>query len=159
MRGFAPGHRRRVSPLSAPSAPPSSPAAIIAPVALGKPGSGGARGKRLLWLSFGALGVVYGDIGTSPLYALKECFAHLRIGVSESEVFGILSLVFWALIAVVTLKYLMIILRADNHGEGGVLALGALIGRTQPRRAKTVLLALGLFGAALLYGDGMITPA
>ncbi|MSR62297.1 MAG: potassium transporter Kup [Planctomycetes bacterium] len=109
-----------------------------------------------------ALGVVYGDIGTSPLYALKECFAHVGIRAGEAaepEVFGILSLVFWALIAVVTVKYLMIILRADNNGEGGVLALGALISRTRPRRAKAALVGVGLFGAALLYGDGIITPA
>ena len=117
-------------------------------------------GRRLLWLSFGALGVVFGDIGTSPLYALKECFAPGRgIGLAPAEILGVLSLMFWALIAVVTVKYLGFILRADNNGEGGVLALTALLGRSGPRRGKTVLLTLGLFGAALLYGDGIITPA
>jgi len=117
-------------------------------------------GRRLLWLSFGALGVVYGDIGTSPLYALKECFSKGHgVGTDMPEVLGVLSLMFWALIAVVTVKYLSVILRADNNGEGGVLALGALIARTAPRRGKAGLIALGLFGAALLYGDGMITPA
>jgi len=160
MLGFASGPGRRASPLSVSSAPTSTPAAVAESAGPVKPSSHGAPGgKRLLWLSFAALGVVYGDIGTSPLYALKECFAHRGIGVAEAEVFGILSLVFWALIAVVTVKYLMIILRADNHGEGGVLALGALIARTRPRRSKAVLVALGLFGAALLYGDGIITPA
>ena len=117
-------------------------------------------GRRLLWLSFGALGVVYGDIGTSPLYALKECFAPERgIGLGPAEILGVLSLMFWALILVVTVKYLGFILRADNNGEGGVLALSALLGRTGPRRGKAALLTVGLFGAALLYGDGIITPA
>jgi KUP system potassium uptake protein len=119
-----------------------------------------ATGRRLLWLSFGALGVVFGDIGTSPLYALKECFAPGRgIGLGASEILGVLSLMFWALIAVVTVKYLAFILRAHNNGEGGVLALTALLARTGPRRGKSFLLVLGLFGAALLYGDGIITPA
>ncbi|NOT32139.1 MAG: potassium transporter Kup [Planctomycetes bacterium] len=114
----------------------------------------------MLWLSLGALGVVYGDIGTSPLYALKECFAPGRgIGLSPPEILGVLSLMFWALVLVVTVKYLGFILRADNHGEGGVLALSALLGRSGPRRGKTGLMVLGLFGAALLYGDGIITPA
>jgi KUP system potassium uptake protein len=113
-----------------------------------------------LWLSFGALGVVYGDIGTSPLYALKECFAPGRgVAIARPEVLGVLSLVFWALVVVVTVKYLSLILRADNNGEGGVLALSALLGRTGPRRGKAGLIALGVFGAALLYGDAMITPA
>ena len=116
--------------------------------------------RRLLWLSFAALGVVYGDIGTSPLYALKECFAPERgLAIGPAEVLGVLSLMFWALVLVVTLKYLGLILRADNHGEGGVLALSALLGRTGPRRGKAGLIALGVFGAALLYGDAMITPA
>jgi KUP system potassium uptake protein len=119
-----------------------------------------ATGKRLAWLTFAAFGVVFGDIGTSPLYALKECFAPGRgVGISEPEVLGVLSLMFWALIAVVTCKYLCLILRADNNGEGGVLALSALLGRTGARRGKGLLIAVGLFGAALLYGDGMITPA
>jgi KUP system potassium uptake protein len=109
-------------------------------------------------LTLGALGVVYGDIGTSPLYALRECVtAPHGVGPSAANVLGILSLIFWSLAAVVTFKYLWFVLRADNHGEGGVLALLALaMGTDKGRRA---LVLLGLFGAALLYGDGIITPA
>jgi KUP system potassium uptake protein len=126
-----------------------------APDARGEP-----RGRRLLWLSFGALGVVFGDIGTSPLYALKECFQPERgLAIDRGSVLGVLSLMLWALLVVVSLKYLLFILRADNQGEGGVLALSALLARTAPRRGKAVLLALGLFGAALLYGDAILTPA
>jgi KUP system potassium uptake protein len=122
------------------------------------------RGKRyLLMLSVGALGIVYGDIGTSPLYAFRESFrAAEGLLVNETSVFGILSLTFWALVLVVSFKYLMFVMRADNHGEGGVLALTALL--VPRRKAPTVglrwaLILLGLFGTALLYGDGMITPA
>lgn len=109
-----------------------------------------------------ALGVVYGDIGTSPLYAFKESFHHTHdLAVSHGNVFGILSLIFWSLIIVVSIKYLVFIVRADNQGEGGVLALTALL-TTMPVNSKklmSVLTLLGLFGTALLYGDGMITPA
>ncbi len=119
----------------------------------------------LLKVALGALGVVYGDIGTSPLYALKECFAssHHQIQPTPENVLGILSLVFWALTMVVVFKYITFIMRADNHGEGGILSLLALIA---PRGSvgkkltgRMVLVLLGLFGAALLYGDGVITPA
>ena len=118
------------------------------------------RYKFLLALS--ALGVVYGDIGTSPLYALKEAFHHgHNIGLSENNVYGILSLIFWSLIIVISIKYLRYVLKADNKGEGGILALTALV---TPRSDKHLskrrnLIRLGLFGTALLYGDGMITPA
>lgn len=118
------------------------------------------RYKYLLALS--ALGVVYGDIGTSPLYALKEAFHHgHNIGLSENNVFGILSLIFWSLIIVISIKYLRYVLKADNKGEGGILALTALV---TPRSDKHLskrrnLIRLGLFGTALLYGDGMITPS
>lgn len=118
------------------------------------------RYKFLLALS--ALGVVYGDIGTSPLYALKEAFHHgHNIGLSQNNVFGILSLIFWSLIIVISIKYLRYVLKADNKGEGGILALTALV---TPRADKHVrkrrnLIRLGLFGTALLYGDGMITPS
>ncbi len=109
-----------------------------------------------------ALGVVYGDIGTSPLYALRECFGgHHPLDVDPANVYGLLSLIFWSLIIVITLKYLGYVMRADNDGEGGILALMALaIGgsKTSAVRSPWVIL-LGLFGAALLYGDGMITPA
>src|SRR5262245_14179637 len=106
-----------------------------------------------------ALGVVYGDIGTSPLYALRECFNGPHgVTPSPANVLGILSLVTWSLVLVISVKYLVLILRADNDGEGGILALMALALRGTVRRPH-VLLLLGLFGAALLYGDGMITPA
>jgi KUP system potassium uptake protein len=118
--------------------------------------------SRLLALSFGALGIVYGDIGTSPLYALRECFhsAH-GLPATPGNVFGILSLVFWSLVLIISVKYLVFVMRADNCGEGGILALMALVPaelRSYARR-RWALVALGLFGAALLYGDGMITPA
>ncbi len=110
--------------------------------------------------AFGALGVVYGDIGTSPLYAFRESLdsEHHRLAVTEPHVLGVLSLMLWAMILVVTVKYLIIVMRADNHGEGGILALTALVNQGQ-RKAVTVLILAGLFGTAMLYGDGMITPA
>ncbi len=113
-------------------------------------------------LAFGALGVVYGDIGTSPLYALKECFA-VQHGVAPTHdnVLGILSLIFWSLVIVISLKYLVFVMRADNRGEGGILALMSLVRPRGKGRSvrRTSLIVLGLFGSALLYGDGMITPA
>lgn len=115
------------------------------------------------WAPLAALGVVYGDIGTSPLYALRECFSpHLGVQLTPFHVLGVLSLIFWALILIVSLKYQALVLRADNRGEGGILALLALLNpwRTLGQgRAASVLMALGVFGAALLYCDGMITPA
>jgi KUP system potassium uptake protein len=119
-------------------------------------------GKRLAILSLGALGVVYGDIGTSPLYALRECFGpEYGILPTPQNVYGILSLILWALLLVVTLKYIVFILRADNRGEGGILAMLALILQKEagPKSRRFLLIAIGLMGAALLYGDGMITPA
>src|SRR5436305_4323728 len=120
-----------------------------------------ATGRRLLLLSVGALGVVYGDIGTSPLYALRECFAGSHpMAPTPENVLGILSLIFWSLLLIVSLKYLGIVLRATNKGEGGILALMALSFPKRPTGGRrAALLALGVFGAALLYGDGMITPA
>ncbi len=123
-----------------------------------------ARHGSLAALSLGALGVVYGDIGTSPLYALRECFsAENGLRINEANVLGVLSLMVWALIVVVCVKYVGVILRADNQGEGGVLALLSLTragaaDRSSPRPRFMLLLA-GLFGAGLLYGDSMITPA
>ncbi len=122
-----------------------------------------AHGKRRrLPLALTALGIVYGDIGTSPLYALRECFfGNGSVAVTPANVLGVLSLIFWALVVVISVKYLIFIMRADNNGEGGILALLALIdpwGRRKRRRAAT-LIVMGVFGAALLYGDGMITPA
>ena len=113
-------------------------------------------------LAFGALGVVYGDIGTSPLYTMKEVFSGPHpIAPDVHNVLGILSLVFWALIIVVSLKYVAFILRADNRGEGGIMALMALVHRAvhERLRLRWGLMVMGLFGAALFYGDGMITPA
>ena len=119
------------------------------------------EGKALFALSLAALGVVYGDIGTSPLYALQECFggAH-SVPPTPANVLGVLSLVVWSLMFVISFKYIGFVMRADNRGEGGILALLALV---RPRRKGAaghwLLLGLGLFGAALLYGDGIITPA
>ncbi|HEY4243714.1 MAG TPA: potassium transporter Kup [Kofleriaceae bacterium] len=130
--------------------------------------------KELGWLSLGALGVVYGDIGTSPLYAMGECLSPdknkehaihpLKSGFYDPHsVFGIISLFFWALTLVVVVKYLIFIMRADNKGEGGILALAALVQQTGDRKVRRSHLAvpilLALFGAGLLYGDGVITPA
>lgn len=116
------------------------------------------HGTGLAVLGLAALGVVYGDIGTSPLYAIKECFGGEHgLHPSHANVLGILSLVFWALLIVVVIKYLTFIMRADNHGEGGILALLALLRPADHPRSH--LITLGLFGAALLYGDGVITPA
>jgi len=107
-----------------------------------------------------ALGVVYGDIGTSPLYALRECFSGSHsIPVTSENVLGVLSLIVWALVVTVSLEYLLFVMRADNAGEGGILALVALVRSKSGAQAHGALVALGLFGAALLYGDGMITPA
>jgi KUP system potassium uptake protein len=121
-------------------------------------------GKRLAVLTLTALGVVYGDIGTSPLYALRECFnAEYGISPTPFNVIGVLSLLLWSLILVVSVKYIVFILRADNRGEGGILALLALLlqskRRTEDKKYRVILISLGLFGAALLYGDGVITPA
>jgi KUP system potassium uptake protein len=123
-----------------------------------------ATGKRLAVLSLTALGVVYGDIGTSPLYALRECFkSEYGIHPTPDNIIGVLSLILWSLILVVSIKYIVFILRADNRGEGGILALLALIlqqkRRDDDKKRRLILIALGLFGAALLYGDGVITPA
>jgi KUP system potassium uptake protein len=129
----------------------------------------GQRDHAVAWkLAIPALGVVYGDIGTSPLYAMKECFAGDHpVPPSAANVLGVLSLIVWTLTSVVTIKYLTFILRADNRGEGGILALLALVPRKPPptgagaarRGGPGFLVLLVLFGAALLYGDGVITPA
>ncbi len=120
------------------------------------------RGKYLFTLAVAALGVVYGDIGTSPLYALRECFhgAH-AIAATPQNIMGVLSMIFWALLLVISGKYLTFVLRADNHGEGGILALTALATpiKILSKTERWPLVLLGIFGAALLYGDGMITPA
>jgi len=123
-----------------------------------RPGSG-----YLMVMSLGALGVVYGDIGTSPLYALREAFiAAEGLAVTRETVLGVISLMVWSLIIVVSIKYMAFVLRADNDGEGGILALTSLIlpsAQSRGSRVRWGLVLLGLFGTALLYGDGMITPA
>jgi KUP system potassium uptake protein len=140
----------------------ASPLAAVPPVREpSRPSRPSLLSRPLLSLSLGALGVVYGDIGTSPLYALKECFApEYGIVPSPPNVLGVLSLIFWSLNFVVSIKYLIFIMRAHNRGEGGIMALLALL---HPRRdqagSRRLLIGLGLFGAALLYGDGVITPA
>jgi KUP system potassium uptake protein len=119
-------------------------------------------GNYLFVLSLAALGVVYGDIGTSPLYALRECFhGPHAIAPTAANVLGVLSLIFWSLVIVISVKYLVFVLRADNQGEGGILSLAALATPIKPsgRTEKIFLIAIGTFGAALLYGDGIITPA
>ena len=120
-------------------------------------------GKRLALLAVGALGVVYGDIGTSPLYAMRETFdspGHV-LPITEANVVGALSLIFWSLIIIISIKYLMFVMRADNDGEGGILALTSLANPSKGvvGKRRLVLILIGLFGTALLYGDGMITPA
>jgi KUP system potassium uptake protein len=119
--------------------------------------------KKKLILALGALGVVYGDIGTSPLYTVKECFQGVHaIAITQANILGVMSMIFWSLTMVVTVKYVMFILRADNHGEGGIYALAALFlskGRQSvaPRTVNRLVL-LAIFGAALLCGEGLITP-
>jgi KUP system potassium uptake protein len=114
-------------------------------------------------LSLGALGVVFGDIGTSPLYSIRETFTehNHQMTIDTINTYGVSSLAFWALVIVISIKYLMFVMRADNHGEGGILALTALVmpKRGEQRRRTTALVGLGIFGTALLYGEGIITPA
>lgn len=126
-------------------------------------GAGGARpSRRDLGLALGALGVVYGDIGTNPLFAMREAFeARHHVELLNANVMGLLSVMFWSLIVVISIKYLGLVMRADNDGEGGILALSALAtgGNGHVRGRQWVYVLIGLFGAALLYGDGVITPA
>ncbi|HEX9448114.1 MAG TPA: potassium transporter Kup [Dongiaceae bacterium] len=121
----------------------------------------GARRKSLSALAMGAIGVVYGDIGTSPLYALQECFSsHHGLAINATNIYGLLSLIFWSVTLVVSFKYVTIILRADNDGEGGSLALLAQVsGVVKGRLPVACITVLGVFAAALFYGDSMITPA
>jgi KUP system potassium uptake protein len=126
------------------------------------PDTGDESGKRFAALALAALGVVYGDIGTSPLYAVKEVFAgNHPIPVTVGNIYGSLSLFFWALVIVVSVKYVSFIMRADNRGEGGIMALIALALHTvqdKPRQARLIMI-FGVLGAAMFYGDGMVTPA
>ena len=144
--------------------PASRPASSHAPSG----GSGhsppeGTNLKRTLGLAIGALGVVYGDIGTSPLYTVKECFHGTHgIALTPGNLLGVMSLIFWSLTMVVMIKYVIFILKADNEGEGGIYALAALfLGKGAKHVSEQTvkrLILLGIFGAALLYGDGIITP-
>src|SRR3954467_1688515 len=126
---------------------------------------GGSRGDARAALILGALGVVFGDIGTSPIYTLQTVFnpddPH-PVSVSRDSVFGIASLIFWSVTIIVTVTYVLLVMRADNDGEGGIMALITLIRRrgvAGGRRVKLVLAGLGIFGASLFLGDSMITPA
>ncbi|MDQ2779812.1 MAG: KUP/HAK/KT family potassium transporter [Pseudomonadota bacterium] len=122
----------------------------------------GAHSASAAALAVAVLGIVYGDIGTSPIYALRECFTGVNpIPVTAGNVFGILSLIFWALVLIISLKYMLYVLQADNRGEGGIFALIALLRpeRGQERRARRALILLGVLGASMLYGGVMITPA
>jgi KUP system potassium uptake protein len=123
--------------------------------------SSGSGSRRFVPLTLTAIGVVYGDIGTSPLYAMRECFfgSH-SVPPTHENVLGVLSLIIYSLLLVISIKYIAIVMRADNEGEGGILALTALLPeRTDSRGRWSLLVLMGIFGAALLYGDGMITPA
>jgi len=124
--------------------------------------SNGKKNQSLPFLCLAALGIVYGDIGTSPIYALREAFyAHGGIAVQPANIYGVLSLIFWSLIIVISIKYLSVVMRASNNGEGGIIALVALLNpwKTEKKSRRYILMLCGLFGAALLYGDGTITPA
>ncbi|WP_196933589.1 KUP/HAK/KT family potassium transporter, partial [Pseudacidovorax intermedius] len=112
-------------------------------------------------LVLGAIGIVYGDIGTSVLYAIKEIFGHGHVPFTIENVYGMLSMIFWTMTIIVSLKYVVLVLRADNEGEGGLVAMLALASRAvaDKPRLRNGMLALGIFGTALFYGDGVITPA
>ncbi len=137
-----------------------SPASVVSSAAHAPSAQHGHHGNHRA-LMLGALGVVFGDIGTSPLYALHTCFsAHPNLGLNPNNIYGVLSLVFWSLILIIAVKYVGIVMRADNKGEGGVLALSTLlVSASRNWRIWTPMSALGLFGAALFLGDGFITPA
>ena len=138
-----------------------SQSSLLRPVEISRQEHGHPKGASFS-LMLAAIGVVFGDIGTSPLYALKECFSPEHgIPFSNEAVYGVISMVFWAFAIVVSLKYVMFVMRANNHGEGGILALMALALRTAPTGSKRSLLIImaGVFGACMFYGDAIITPA
>jgi KUP system potassium uptake protein len=155
------------SPDSA-GAGPAGASPELAPGEVATPGRyDGSRPDRahagMATLALGAIGVVFGDIGTSPLYSIQTVFTadNHRVATHAVEVYGVISLVFWAITVIVSVKYVSFIMRADNDGEGGIMALTALLQKVSltTRRAKVTLIALGVFGASLFYGDGIITPA
>ena len=144
----------------APADAPNSSASVASDANHAGPKSG-ATGARLLALMLGSMGVVYGDIGTSPLYAFKESLAHVMqdgTPATTEEVYGLISLIFWALMIVVTLKYVILVMQMDNKGEGGTLSLMALAQRALGRRTP-ILFIVGVAGASMFYGDALITPA
>ena len=121
---------------------------------------GRSSNGRIATLAIAALGVVFGDIGTSPLYAISACFTGAKVTVTPEHIFGVLSLVFWSLVLVILLKYVAVVLNADNKGEGGVLALTALVVRSERASPRKKLYGtLGILGASLFFADGAITPA
>src|SRR5262245_48137902 len=140
---------------------PATPAPLHDISSQGPHPAASPRGRHLLGLSVAALGVVYGDIGTRPPYSLRESFLEEHgVAALATNVQGVLSLIFWALIVIISVKYLGFVLRADNRGEGGILALTSLVTPVGALRGgRRILILLGLFATALLYGDGMITPA
>ncbi len=143
------------------SNPEFSESSLLRPVEISREDHSHKKGASVS-LMFAAIGVVFGDIGTSPLYALKECFSPEHgIPFSTDAVYGVISMVFWAFAIVVSLKYVLFVMRANNHGEGGILALMALALRTAPANSKRSLLIImaGVFGACMFYGDAIITPA
>ena len=120
------------------------------------------KNNKLFILSLAALGVVFGDIGTSPLYAIKEIFtiSNNILALNESNMMGILSLIFWSLISIVSVKYILFILRANNNGEGGIMALLSLANRNaKTKRKKLIIMFIGMLGACMFYADATITPA
>ena len=135
--------------------------AVVAPLPDVRTGPHDHQHQGILKLAVGAIGIVFGDIGTSPIYAFRETFAgHHPLAPDPLHIYGVLSLIFWSMMIVVTIKYVSIIMRADNKGEGGSLALLALINRkTRERRWTAGIVLLGVFATALFYGDSMITPA
>src|ERR1700686_862897 len=138
---------------TAPETASVQPALPGAPPDVHQPGASLAHN-----LTIAALGVVFGDIGTSPLYAIKQCF-HDGSAVTHERVFGVLSLIVWALTIVVTIKYVLVLMRADNRGEGGIFALTVLARRVTARSRNLWVLGAGLIGGALFFGDGVLTPA
>jgi KUP system potassium uptake protein len=149
---------------SAPGRPTSIEPATIGPGSM-PPAAAAKNGyqtgeKKVLPLVVGAIGVVFGDIGTSPLYTIRECFAGGQLFIDHDSVLGVLSLIFWSVTLIVSVKYAAFIMRADNQGQGGILALMALaLQKVGTERERRVIMILGMLGAALFYGDGMITPA
>jgi len=154
-------------PHAAPADPaPSGATSVVAAVSRvdgGNPDYPAVHRGSLVGLALGAIGVVFGDIGTSPLYAMQTVFSidNGAVKPTPDDVYGVISLVFWSLTLIVSIKYVVFILRADNDGEGGIMALAALIRQKLGTRSRRVAVAmiLGVIGAALFYGDSLITPA